>query len=174
MVFKSRHLPAVWALLIAFDIAVVAIACAPNDEAAGRKVPQDSVVTQLEGPPDDDDIRFEAIDVFIDSHQVPLAAWQFELSAVSEGVEIVGIEGGEHAAFAKPPYYDPKAMNQKRAILASYSTLKELPSGRSRIARIHVQLEGRGVKEYRTQLAVSADADGNKIPAKIEIAKVKA
>ena len=86
----------------------------------------------------------------------------------------MGIEGGDHAAFASPPYYDTKAMNNNRVILAAFSTAKQLPSGRSRIARIHLQLEGAGVKKYHTKLSVSADANGDNIPAEIEVAKAKA
>ena len=132
-----------------------------------------SAVTQIEGPNNvaNDAVRFEAIDIFVDSGTTPLAAYQFELASETPGVEIVGIEGGEHAAFAEPPFYDPKAMNNNRVILAAFNTGKDLPSGRSRVARIHVQLEGPGLKEYRTKLSVSATTDGEEIPATVLIAR---
>jgi hypothetical protein len=42
--------------------------------------------------------RFRAVDIFVDSTNKPLAAYQLEFTA-SAGAKIVGIEGGEHAAF---------------------------------------------------------------------------
>ena len=133
-------------------------------------------VVQLEGPNEvkADAVRFEAIDVFVDSGNQPLAAYQFELASKTPGVEIVGIEGGEHAAFAEPPYYDEKAMNNNRVIIAAFTTDENLPAGRCRVARIHVQLKGPGVKEYETKLSVSATTDGKRVPAELSIAKAKA
>ncbi len=172
---RHRRLPLAWLLLVVFDVCVVAFVCA-QDERQPETTNTNSRVTQLDGPDDIDQnaIRFEAIDVFVDSGTNSLAAYQFELVSESDGVEIVGIEGGEHAAFEDPPYYDPKAMNNNRVILAAFNTGNELPSGRSRIARIHVQLQGPGAKQYRTKLTASATSDGQKIPARIEIAKTRA
>jgi hypothetical protein len=53
---------------------------------------------------------FTFVDVFIDPQGKPLAAYQFELRTTAGEAKLVGIEGGEHAAFAHPPYYDPKAL----------------------------------------------------------------
>lgn len=118
--------------------------------------------------------RFQAIDVFVDSGRQTLAAWQFSLASETPGVEIVGIEGGEHAAFQKAPYYDPQAMQHNRVIVAAFSTATELPSGTSRVARVHVQLQGPGPKTYRSRLTVAADRDGNTIPARLSIAEAVA
>ncbi len=88
-------------------------------------------------------IRFESVDVFVDSGPQPLAAYQFELTAPAEpGFQsvIVGVEGGEHAAYASPPYYDPKALQNDRIIIASFSLAEELPTGRTRVARLHMQV----------------------------------
>ena len=57
--------------------------------------------------------RFGHVDVFIDSAAEPLAAYHCEITATAGDVTLVGIEGGEHAAFKEPPYYDPKALGQK-------------------------------------------------------------
>ena len=140
--------------------------------AASDKVAGVSVV-QLEGPNDvkADDVRFEAIDVFVDSGNQPLAAYQVELASNTPGVEIVGVEGGEPAAFAEPPYYDPRAMKNNRVIIAAFTTGENLPAGRCRVARIHVQLQGPGVKEYKTKLSVSATTDGKRVPAELSIEK---
>lgn len=169
-----RPFPRAWMVLIVFDICAFAAVVAQEDSG---DVPQpETRVVQLEGPTDvaADDVRFEAIDVIVDSGTRSLAAYQLEVASQTEGVEIVGIEGGEHPAFSEPPFYDPKAMSGNRVILAAFDTGKDLPKGRTRVARIHVQLQGPGVKEYRTQLDVSATQDGVEIPAKLEIKRVKA
>jgi len=108
-------------------------------------------------------VRFKAVDVFIDSKDQPLAAWQIELRSTGGDVKIVGIEGGEHAAFREPPYYDPAALNRNRVILAAFSTGQTLPTGRTRVARVHVQVSG--TPEYQVKLIVAASADGKEIQA---------
>jgi len=59
-------------------------------------------------------VRFAVVDVYVDSGNQPLAAYQCGLTAARGDVKIVGVEGGEHAAFAEPPYYDPAAMMNDR------------------------------------------------------------
>lgn len=115
--------------------------------------------------------RFEAVDVFIDSNKAALAAYQFELNTEQGQVEIVGIEGGEHTAFAEPPFYDPKAMKQNRVILAAFNTGDELPVGKTRIARVHVMVSGQIEPAYSARLTVSASAEGDAIPANISVVK---
>jgi hypothetical protein len=100
------------------------------------------------------------VDVFIDPHGTPLAAYQFELRATSGDVKLVGIEGGEHAAFAKPPYYDAKALLNERIVIAAFNTgaAETLPSGRTRVARLMVRV-GDITPKYETTLQVAASAD---------------
>ena len=162
------------AALIVTNMCLITLVGAQDDPpATDRDREPNAVITQIDGPADiaADEIRFEAIDIFVDPGDTPLAAYQFELSSDTAGVEFVGIEGGEHKAFSEPPFYDPRAMNNSRVILAAFSTAKDLPKGRSRVARIHVQLEGPGLKEYRTKLTASATADGKEIPATVLIAR---
>jgi hypothetical protein len=116
-------------------------------------------------------VRFTHLDVFIDSGAQPLAAYQFELKATAGRVAIVGVEGGEHAAFASPPYYDPAAMQHDRVILAAFNTGNDLPKGKIRVARIHVQITGDAAAEYETKLTVSASSNGEQIPATITISE---
>lgn len=165
------QIPRCWAVLIALDFCLVAFALAQEPTPVPIPTPEVTpVVTELPGPADvAKDGYFAAIDVFVDSGTKPLAAYQFELASQTEGVEIVGIEGGSHAAFSNPPYYDPRAMKNNRVILAAYHTGKDLPSGRSRVARVHVQVRGPGSHEYRTALTASATLDGEHIPAEISI-----
>lgn len=156
--------------LLFLHVGVFAMACAQDNQGQSK-----AAQTAVLGTADDQtDIRFEAIDVIVDSGNEALGAYQFELDSVSDGVEIVGIEGGEHAAYADPPYYDPQAMNGNRVILAAFSTDAKLPTGRSRVARIHVQLEGAAPKSYRFKLTATANDQGEDISAEVEIAKTKA
>ena len=124
--------------------------------------------------PDGQAVRFEAVDVFVDSGERPLAAYQFELTAEVGDVKIVGIEGGQHAAFQHPPYYDEAAMHRDRVIIAAFNTGKHLPTGRTRVARLHVQVTGPQQPDYAIRLDVAATSDGGKIPATISAAKGEA
>lgn len=82
---------------------------------------------------------FQVIDIYVNSGEERLAAYQLHVKA-GVGVSIVGIEGGEHLAFRKPPYYDPKAMQRNEVKLAAFSTLakSKLPKGKVRVATLHV------------------------------------
>ena len=115
-------------------------------------------------------IRFDAVHVFIDSGTMALAAYQLSLRATTGNVRIVGIEGSDHHAFAKPPYYDPIAIQGDRVIIGAFSTadVDSLPTGRTRIATIHVQITG-GKAEYDAQLTVSAGVDGLAIPGRLTL-----
>ena len=104
-------------------------------------------------------VRFAAVDVYIDAGDRPLAAYQFELSASAGEFKIVGIEGGEHAAFAEPPYYDPAALSRDRVIIAAFNTGDDLPNGKVRVARVHVQVIGEPSPAYDVKLIVGHSRD---------------
>jgi len=131
--------------------------------------PQNARESVRKGAPER--VRFEAVDVFVDSANAPLAAYQVEFAAETGTITIVGIEGGEHAAFKEPPYYDLKAIRNNRAVIAAFSTGKELPKGKTRVARIHVQVTGDVEPEYVVALRVAASADGEKIQASATLSK---
>ena len=114
-------------------------------------------------------VRFEAVDVYVDSGKGTLAAYQFELAAEVGEVKIVGIEGGDHAAFAEPPYYDPAALAHNRVIIAAFNTGADLPTGKTRVARVHVQVTGAAEPEYALKLHVAADANGREIEATVSV-----
>ena len=173
---RRGRLSSAWSALVVFNVCMVALVCAQDERPAAQQTGATPTVVQIEGPNNvnAEDVRFEALDVIVDSGHQSLAAYQFELSSVTPGVEIVGIEGGEHAAFSEPPYYDPRAMQNNRVIIAAFHTGENLPAGSSRVARIHIQLKGPGVKEYETKLSVSATLDGERIPAEVSIAKARA
>jgi hypothetical protein len=119
--------------------------------------------------------RFCAVDICVDSGSTPLAAYQIEFAATNGLAKIVGIEGGEHPAFRQPPYYDPKAMQHERVIIASFSTrsITELPIGKTRVATIHFQITGPGVPGFDLKLQVAGDSHGKKMPAKISFEERK-
>ncbi len=116
-------------------------------------------------------VRFAPLHIFLDSGSRPLAAFQFELKAAAGQIKIVGVEGGQHAAFKEAPYYDPAALANDRIIIAAFNTGRELPKGRTRIATIHLQIIGEAEPDYELKLTVAADANAKEIPAKISFEK---
>ena len=110
-------------------------------------------------------VRFAAVDVYVDPGRQPLAAYQFEFTAAADRVKLVGVEGGESAAFASAPYYDPSALMHDRIVVAAFSTGRDLPSGRTRVARLHLMITGRGEPHYGLKLQAAAGSNGSGIPA---------
>ncbi len=166
-----------WVLLIALDFCLMAFAFAQEIDAPAETAPVQITEVRIPGPDGvvSNAIRFEAIDVFIDSGDQPLAAWQLELSCHTKDVEIVGIEGGEHPAFKEPPFYDPRAMNNNRVILGAFSTDsdEQHPRGRSRVARVHLQVTGPGERLWHTEFTTAASSDGRKMQGELSIAKAQ-
>ncbi len=119
-------------------------------------------------------VRFEAVDVYVDSGEAPLAAYQFEFAAEVGEIKIVGVEGGEHPALEEPPYHDPAALMKGRIIIADFTTDGDLPVGKTRVARLHLQVIGDVVPEYVAALEVAASADGKQIEAEITVAQGEA
>ena len=121
-------------------------------------------------------VRFRAVDIFIDSRETPLAAYQIEFSVKSGNARVVGIEGGEHPAFKEAPFHDPKAIQQERVIIAAFNTASaaKLPKGRTRVATVHLQLSGEGATEYFVKLETAATPEGRKISAEATFEERKA
>jgi hypothetical protein len=109
--------------------------------------------------------RFCAVDLFIDSGSTPLAAYQVRFAITNGAAKIVGIEGGEHPAFRQPPFYDPKAIQNEVAIIASFnaSPAAQLPSGKTRVATIHLRTTGSRSPQFELKLQTAANAQGTKI-----------
>jgi hypothetical protein len=116
-------------------------------------------------------VRFAPVRIYLDSGEHPLAAYQFELKATKGQIKIVGVEGGAHAAFKDAPYYDPAALMQDRIIIAAFNTGQDLPTGRTRIATIHLQITGDAEPECELELTVAADDEGESIPVESHLAK---
>jgi len=115
------------------------------------------------------EIRFATIDVFVDSDE-PLAAWQFELTEATGAMAVVGVENGDSQAFAEAPHYDLEAVARNRAdriIVADFSLAERaaLPTGRTRVATVHVRLTGGRPPAFELNLTAAGNADGQPIPA---------
>ncbi len=127
------------------------------------------VPSRTAGRPAAGRIRFAPVHIYLDSGRTPLAAYQFELKAAAGQIKIVGVEGGEHPAFREAPYYDPAALMHDRIIIAAFNTGRDLPTGRTRIATIHLQILGDAEPRYELKLAVAADTQGQKFPAELTL-----
>jgi hypothetical protein len=114
--------------------------------------------------------RFTSVDLFIDPHGQPLAAYQLEFLADPARVTLVGIEGGEHPAYQQPPYYDPKALSGHRVILAALSTATELPATRTRVATLHLRVTGGDAEPtYQAKIEVAGNREGKPIAADVTV-----
>lgn len=113
--------------------------------------------------------RFVTLDVFIDSGSRPLAAYQVRAKDRSGRVALVGIEGGEHPAFAEPPHYDPRALRADRVVIAAFDTGRELPSGETRVATLHVRVPAGVAIDYEVTLEVVAGPDVEIMDAKVDL-----
>jgi hypothetical protein len=116
-------------------------------------------------------VRFAPLHIYLETCNL-LAAYQFELKATAGQIKIVGVEGGDHEAFKEAPYYDKTALlNKERIIIAAFSTSRDLPTGRTRIATVHLQIAGDVEPQYELELNVAADGNGKEIPAEITFEK---
>jgi len=111
--------------------------------------------------------RFVPVEVFLDSPE-PVAAWQFELKDRNASMTVVGVENGGSDVFQRAPYYDREAVTRgdaDRIVVADYSLAEEskLPSGRVRVATVHVMLEGDA--DFELNLVTANTADGRPIEA---------
>jgi len=121
----------------------------------------------------DDGSRFAAVDIYLDSAE-PVAAWQFEFSSRNGLMKIVGVENGESAAFEGTPYYDREAVQlgtADRIIVADFSLADAdlLPSGRIRIATLHLMLAGANAPTFDLHLVTAVTRDGRTIDASIRL-----
>lgn len=109
--------------------------------------------------------RFIAIDIYAQTRDRALAAWQVELACDPAQAKVVGVEGGA----PKPPYYDPAALNGGRIILASFTTEPDPPSGRVWIARVHLEETGR--PEYAAKVMAAASPGGERFEPTLELVR---
>lgn len=113
--------------------------------------------------------RFVAIDIFLESAE-PVAAWQFEFGNPEGPMKIVGVESGESPAFGDAPYYDRETVRRgaaDRIIVADFSLAEKsrLPSGRFRIATLHLMLDDVDVPSFDLDLVTAVTQDGRPVDA---------
>ena len=123
---------------------------------------------------------FAAVPVYVDPGGRPLAAYQFALSATNANLRVVGLENGEHPAFATPPYHDPAAIAEgdagARIVVADFSlrAADALPTARVRVTTVMVQvtrLPGVAADarvDYRLELMAAGDPAGDRIDAVLD------
>jgi hypothetical protein len=113
-------------------------------------------------------VRFRAVDIHVDSKSAPLAAYQVEFAVTNGVAKIAGIEGGEHPAFREAPFYDPRALQRERVIIAAFSTepARNLPTGKTRVATIHL-MTGESEPQFELKLETAAGSDGNVIAVEV-------
>ena len=115
--------------------------------------------------------RFVPVEIHLDSPQ-PVAAWQFELGDRNGAMKVVGIERGGIPAFPDTPYYDREAVAEgdaDRIIVADYTLADEsrLPTGRMRLATLHLMLEADA--DFELRLVTATTFDGQAIDASIAL-----
>jgi hypothetical protein len=113
-------------------------------------------------------LSFSTLDVYIHTDQ-GLGAWQVEVDAEKAGGKIVGVEGGD-GVYAEPPYYDPKALQGGRIVLAGFSLNGKLPRGKVKVATLHLQEAGDGAP-FESRLVVAADGDGKALNADLSVVR---
>ena len=119
----------------------------------------------------DEDARFVAVNIYVDSAG-PLAAWQFELSNRNGPMKVVGVEKGDSAAYVRTPYYDREAVrlgDADRIVVADYSLAEaaDLPSGRTRIATVHLMIGDESAENLTLDLIAAATHSGQTAVASI-------
>jgi hypothetical protein len=115
--------------------------------------------------------RFEVYDLYINPQGGPLAAYQVKIQADRKQVKIISVEGGEHSAFKEAPFFDPLAIQKETIKLAAFSTAtaNDLPRGRTRVATIHIQLNGTKEPKFKLTLQAAATVAGRPIDATIRL-----
>ena len=120
-----------------------------------------------------DSVEFRSVDIFLDSSE-PVAAWQFRFSEKHSMMTIVGVENGDSEVFPDAPYYDRDAVTNgsaDRIIVADLSLAgkHQLPSGRFRIATLHIMLSGPGKPVFDLRLVTATTRSGDVIDAVISL-----
>jgi len=184
----SRAMSLLVALIAVFLTPALASA---EEEPEGRKAPdQAGEVEDIEGTEDAREprkagrarkttIRFRPVDIFLDSGDARLAAYQVEVRYDRSQIKIVGVEGAdteEAEGFNPPPYFDRKGMDAGRIVIAAFVTDDLLaPAGRTRVATLHLRVEGEsdapgdGAPGMSVRLVTAARPGGERIEPEVEL-----
>lgn len=117
--------------------------------------------------------EFAIYDIYVDSGGEPLAAYQLKISDRRAAVKIISVEGGEHVSFADAPKFDAKAIQRDVIKIAAFSLdpSEKLPSGRVRIASLHVEVGPGLTPDWSAIVEAAGGPGGKKIPAEVSISK---
>lgn len=106
-------------------------------------------------------VEFKTMDLFVESGEVSLGAWQIELRYDPQHVSLTGIEAT--LPNAKPPVYDSRGLQSGHITLADFTLHPNgFGSNSVHVARLH--LAEHTVAEFHTQLKAAASTDGTKLP----------
>ena len=108
--------------------------------------------------------EFETIDIVIDTGGRPMAAYQFEVVC---DAKLLGVEKADFDPRA--PYHDPAALQGGRIVVAQYTLAEPAPSGKVRVAALHVQHDGK--PDYKAKIIVVAGPEGERMDATIEVVR---
>lgn len=116
------------------------------------------------------EVSFRALDLWVDAGDSPLAAYQVECNYNPGQVKIVGIEGGEAKAYNPAPYYDRAGKTGGRIIIAAFTIEdEEAPRGRTRVARLHLRVEGEGDVDVSLSLVTAARPGGERTNPEVSL-----
>ncbi|MBK8979494.1 MAG: hypothetical protein IPM29_26640 [Planctomycetes bacterium] len=156
---RARDGRRAWAARLAAGVALAMLLAAGGPAEPG--LPDATARGRAQQP------TFASLDVFADVGAQDLAGWQAEL-VLAAGL-VVGIEGGDPAAFRDAPRYDPAALHGGRVILAALAQGQEFPSGRVRVARVHVMEQGGDGARWDVRNAVATNVRGERIRVDVQI-----
>lgn len=101
----------------------------------------------------------------------PVGEWQPAVAAPA---------GANRAPFAEPPVYDARAIQNDRVILAAYSlaAAERLPTGLTRVARIHLQvpagLDDEAAMAHELRVVAAGNAKAERIPVEMVLVRTAA
>lgn len=118
---------------------------------------------------------FTWVDVWVDSGQTPLAAWQVKVRATEGQVSLVGVEGVDFPDARKAPWFDEKARGGSEVIVASFSPQEslQLPRGRVCVARLHLEVRGSTAPRFAAEAVTAATFGGARFPITVNVVKGK-
>lgn len=115
------------------------------------------------------DPTFIALDVTVDAGERSLGSYQCEITA-PPGWKLVGVEGGTPAGgYSAAPFYDPAALKQERVIIAAIATgadtrpLTAAPTGKVRVARLHLAQIGGTPADVRAMMIAAGNAQAERL-----------
>ena len=113
-------------------------------------------------------ISFRTVDISVDSKTNSLAAYQIDIRYDKENVKVVGLEGGAEG-YKNPPYYDRAGLEGGHIIIAAFvDNDTHAKNGKTRVARLHLQIKGCASYELKTRPVVAAKPGGKEIPVDVE------